>query len=130
MEECKLLTEARGLVGKEEMREWETRHSRHKQVKKKKGPVGPVKEEEEKEEDKLEHFFCQVYEFHNPAPVPVVVPASVPIVPIGSALAVTTAVSPPVIISPIYDNHAVPYSSSAIISPPFSISPSCIAPTH
>ena len=44
--------------------------------KKEKGPVGPAKTEAEKEEDKLETFFCKIYEFHNPVPVaPVFTPA-------------------------------------------------------
>ena len=46
------------------------------QDKKKKGPVEPEKEEEE---DKLETFFCNLYEFHNPVPnAPVFVPAELP----------------------------------------------------
>ena len=68
MEGCRLLEEVRESVGKNEMREWRTRHSRNQlQEKKKKGPIGPEKEKE-KEEDKLEFFFCQLYEFHNPVP--------------------------------------------------------------
>ena len=46
VEECRLLTEARGLVEREEMRVWESRHSRDK--KKKKGDVGTEKEKEER----------------------------------------------------------------------------------
>ena len=80
MEECDLLTEARGLVEKEEMREWKSRHARNKIVKREKGPVGPGEEEKEKEEeDKLETFFCKIHEFHIPVPVaPVFVPAELP----------------------------------------------------
>ena len=55
VEGCKLLAEARGLVEREEIREWETRHSRNK--KKKKGDVGVEKEKEEEEGERLANFF-------------------------------------------------------------------------
>src|SRR5258706_6469914 len=61
VEECRLLTEARGLVEKEEMREWETRHSRDK--KKKKGDVGKEKAKEEEEGERLANFFYAIHEF-------------------------------------------------------------------
>ena len=77
MEGCRLLAEARESVEKSEIREWRTRHSRNQLIEKKeKGPVAPEKEEEE---DKLERFFCHLYEFHNPVPnTPVFVPAELP----------------------------------------------------
>src|SRR5258706_6870555 len=77
VERCELLEQKRKLVERDEMREWKTRHSRNQLEKKKKeGPIGPEKEEEE---DKLESFFCHVYEFHNPAPAtPAFVPADLP----------------------------------------------------
>ena len=84
MEGCRLFAEARELVEKEEMREWETRHARDK--KGKKGDVGMEKEMEKEEGEKLASFFGAVYEFFNPVPVipdvlvnafvPVVLPAS------------------------------------------------------
>ena len=97
MEGCKLLAEARELVERKEMREWRTRHSRDQPIeKKKKGPVGPKKEEEE---DKLERFFCHVYEFHNPAPnAPSFVPAELPPRYAISFVPATTPVPPPVIV--------------------------------
>ena len=69
MERCSLLAEARRLVEREEMRTWKTRQ--------KKGPVEPEKEEEE--EDKLERFFFNLHEFHNPVTnAPVFVLAELP----------------------------------------------------
>ena len=59
-----------------ELLKWKSRHARNKFEKKEKGPVEPGKEEEE---DKLESFFCQLYEFHNPAQdAPAFVPAELP----------------------------------------------------
>ena len=77
VERCRLLAEKRKLVEKGELREWRTRHSRNQlSNKKEKGPVEPEKEEEE---DKLESFFCHLYEFHNPVLVaPAFVPAELP----------------------------------------------------
>ena len=50
----------------------------HKPDKKKK-KKGPVEPEDEEEEDKLETFFCNLYEFHNPVPnAPVFVQAELP----------------------------------------------------
>ena len=94
VEGCRILAEARELVERNEMREWRTRHSRNQlKDKKKKGPVEP---EKEKEEDKLERFFCHLYELHNPVPnAPVFVPAELPplyaidFVPAASALPVS-----------------------------------------
>ena len=64
MEECSLLTETRGLVEKEEMREWGTRHSRDK--KKNKGDVGTEKEKEKEEGERLANFFLRymIFLFH------------------------------------------------------------------
>ena len=74
MEGCRLLTEARGLVEREEMREWETRHSRDKT--KKKGDVGT---ETEKEGERLANFFYALHEFFVPSvPATVFVPAELP----------------------------------------------------
>ena len=100
MEGCRLLTEARELVERSEMREWRIRHSRNQLIdKKEKGLVEPAKEKE-KEEDKLERFFCHLYEFHNPVPTPVPAPVptstattvpvshiatAIPVFPVGSA---------------------------------------------
>ena len=78
VEGCRLLAEARGLVEKEEMHEWGTRHERDK--KKKKGDVGMEKEKEKEEGEKLPSFFGVVYEFFNPVPVDVPVNAFVPVV--------------------------------------------------
>ena len=73
MEECRLLAEARGLVEKEIMREWETRHARDK--KKKQGDVTRGREREKGE--KLAGFFNTIYDFFNPVPVVPTVPANV-----------------------------------------------------
>ena len=76
-EECRLLTEARGLVEKEEIREWATRHTRDK--KKKKGDVGKEKEEEKEEGERLANFFYAIYDFLVPIAVPnAFVPAELP----------------------------------------------------
>src|SRR5258706_5199548 len=77
VERCNILGEKGKLVEREEMREWKTRHSRGQlKDRREKGPVGP---EKEKEEDKLESFFCHLYEFHIPVPAaPVFVPAELP----------------------------------------------------
>ena len=78
VESCSLLAEIRKSVEREEMHEWKTRHTRNQLIKKKKGPVEPEKEKEE-EKDRLELFFCQLYEFHNPVQnAPVFVPAELP----------------------------------------------------
>ena len=78
MEGCRLLAEARDLVEKIEMREWETRYARDK--KRKKVDVGIEKEEEKEEGEKLVSFFGAVYDFFNPVPVDVPVNAFVPVV--------------------------------------------------
>ena len=64
------------------MDEWGTRHSRDR--KKKKGDVGVEMKEEEGE--KIELFFCNVYEFLtdfasvlNPVPCPVISPVGTPV---------------------------------------------------
>ena len=76
MEECNLLADARKPVGRDELGAWKTRHILKPPEKKKKGPVEPGKEEET---DKLESFFCHIYEFHNPTPIaPAFVPAELP----------------------------------------------------
>ena len=72
---CRLLVEARGLVEKEEMREWETRHARDR--KKKKGDVGIEKEKEKEEGERLTSFFSTIYDFFNPVPVVPAVPVNV-----------------------------------------------------
>ena len=62
----------------------------------------PEKEKKEEEEDKLETFFCNLYEFHNPAPpiAPVFAPAELPpryainFVPAVSALPVSPVIAP------------------------------------
>ena len=76
MEECNLLADARKPVERDDLGAWKTRHILKPPEKKKKGPVEPGKEEE----DKLETFFCHIYEFHNPTTptVPAFVPAELP----------------------------------------------------
>ena len=55
------------------------RHIHKMEEKKKKGPVGPGKKQQEEEPDKLETFFHQLYDFHNPeSTAPVLVPAILP----------------------------------------------------
>ena len=78
VEECNSLADARKPVRKEEeLGAWKTRHILKPPEKKKKGPVEPGKKEEE--EDKLDTFFCHIYEFHNPTPAaPALVPAELP----------------------------------------------------
>ena len=78
MERCNLLTKERERVKREELGAWKTRHIQKQPETKKKGPVEPEKEKE-KEKDEMEDFFCQIYEFHIPAPTPAVfVPAALP----------------------------------------------------
>ena len=92
VEGCSLLAEARRPV-EEELCTWRTRHV-HKKEKKKKGPVEPEKEEED---DKLESFFCKLYEFHNPVlTAPAVVPFLPPRYAISFVPAVIRSVSPAV----------------------------------
>ena len=78
VEECRLLTEARGLVEKEEMCEWGTRHSRDK--KKKKGDVGTENEKEKEEAERLANFFSAIHDFFVPSTnaTNTVIPAFVP----------------------------------------------------
>ena len=96
--ECRLLTEARGLVEKEEMREWGTRHSRDKR--KKKGDVGTENEEEKEEGERLANFFSAIYGFFVPTPafVPAELPAryAIDFVPVVSAVSATSPVANPV----------------------------------
>ena len=66
VEGCRLLVEVRGIVEKEAMREWETRHARVR--KKKKEDVGTEKEKEKEEGEQLVSFFGAIYEFFNPDP--------------------------------------------------------------
>ena len=146
MEGCRLLAEARELVERSEMREWRTRHSRNQpKDKKEKGPVEP---EKEKEEDKLERFFCHLYEFHNPVPnTPVFVPAELPpryaidFVPAAPAQVafVPAASAVPVSVPAVYTAPAsgFPYASSTDYSVISSVnsavhvsSPPCIGQTQ
>ena len=129
MEECGLLTEARGLVEKEEMREWGTRHSRDK--KKKKGDVGTEKEKEKEEGERLANFFSAIYEFFVPsnAPTNAFVPAELParyaiaFVPAVSDLPVTSIVMNPVVpaVSDLPDASIV---MNPVMSVPVSVSSS------
>ena len=76
VEECNMLVDARKPVERDELGAWKTRHILKPPEKKKKGPVEPGGEPEP---DKLEDFFCQIYEFHNPTPTaPAFVPAELP----------------------------------------------------
>ena len=116
VEGCRLLAEARELVEESEMREWRTRHSRAQpKEKKEEGPVEPGKKEEE--EDKLETFFCQLYEFHNP---PVPVPVSVELPPryaISFVPAAPAVISPGVIPVPaLVVSDSVPSTDYSVIS--------------
>ena len=123
-EECSLLADARKPVEREEMRMWNTRHIQKIPEKKKKGPVEPEKETE-KEPDRLELFFCHLYEFHNPAPnAPAFVPAELPpryaidFVPAASALHTPAVVpSPPVLVpsSSDYSVAAAPVTASPVV---------------
>ena len=116
MERCRLLAEKRKLVEKGEMREWRTRHSRNQLSNKiEKGPVEPGKEEEE---DKLESFFCHLYEFHNPVPVaPAFVPAELP--PRYAINFIPAVPSVPVSASPANLNHVIstPYVIPTAFNP-------------
>ena len=76
VEECNGLADARKPVERNELGAWKFRHTHKPSEKKKKGPVEPGKEGES---DKLETFFCHIYEFHNPTPSsPAFVPAELP----------------------------------------------------
>ena len=128
MERCNLLAEARRLVEREEMRTWKARHV-HKTVKKKKGPVGPKKEEEE--EDKLERFFFNLHEFHNPVEsAPVFVPAVLPPrYAINFVPAVVSNPAEPVVASPVSspDYSVVSSANFVIPSSPVSVSPASVS---
>ena len=127
------LAEARELVEKSEMREWRTRHSRNQLIEReKKGPVGP---EKEKEEDKLERFFCHLYEFHNPVPkARVFVPAKLPpqyaisFVPAVSAVSALPVNSATPRVTPVIAVNSAPrvtpviaVGSATSVSSPYSI---------
>ena len=148
VEGCSLLADARNPVEREEMCMWKTRHIHKKPEKKKKGPVEPEKVKEE-EVDKLESFFCKIYDFHNPVPVaPVFVPAELPpryaisfVPPVSAVSSVTSvvdSVAPAVIpVSPIGSAPSTDYSiisSVNFVAPsvtiPVSSSSSCIGPTQ
>ena len=130
MEECSLLADARKTIGKEEMRMWKTRHIQKTPERKKKGPVEP---EKEPEPDKLERFFCHLYEFHNPVPSAPFVPANFP-----PRYAIEFVPALPVIPVPVPDlapSASVPSSDFSIVSsanfvvssPPVIVSsPTCI----
>ena len=133
MEECILLADARNPVERDKLGAWKTRHILKPPEKKKKGPVGPDKEEEEK----LERFFRQIYEFHNPVPnaAPVFVPAALPpqyaisFVPavISAASASVSASAPvasPFAFSPSTDYSIVSSPNFAVSSPNLAVSPS------
>ena len=116
MEGCRLLAEARELVEREEMREWRSRHSRNQLIKMEKGPVAPEKEEEE---DKLECFFCQLYEFHNPVlNAPAFVPAELP--PRFTISFVSAVSALPVTASPVV--HPVPVPSVSCVKSAVAVS--------
>ena len=136
VEECSLLADARKPVEREEMCAWKTRHIHKKPAKKKKGPVEPEKEEEEK----LERFFCHIYEFHNPVSnaAPVFVPAALPpqyaisFVPAVNAPSVTASstasaasasvsAAAPVFASPFASSPSTDYS--IVSSANFAVSP-------
>ena len=109
----------------------------HKQDKKKKGPVGPEKEEVV---DKLETFFCNLHEFHNPVNAPAFVPA---VLPPRYAIAFVPATPTSSIASPVIPVFPAPLGSvvtapstyySVIFSVNFVVpsvsSSSCIGPTQ
>ena len=119
VERCRLLAEKRKLVEKGEMREWRTRHSRNQLPnKKEKGPVEPEKEEEE---DKLESFFCHLYEFHNPVSVvPAFVPAELPFTPAVPSVSVSVTGSPANLIHDAENVISTPsvFNTAHVISTP------------
>ena len=119
--QCRLLADKRKTVEREELREWRTRHSRNKnENKKEKGPVEPGKEEE----DKLESFFCHLYEFHNPV-VPNVLPDVI------SDVSLNVSTSAYVVSAPALSVSSVPVSAAQCVSSDFSLtSPSCIGTTQ
>ena len=112
VERCSLLTRARTQVGKKELLEWKSRHARNKVKKKEKGPVGPAELKTEKEEDKLETFFCKVYEFHNPIPVaPAFIPAELP-----PRYAISFVPAAPPVVSSTRDRSVIS-SANFVVSP-------------
>ena len=117
VEKCNLLANARKIVKNEEMLTWRIRHV-HKAKQKKKGPVEP----EEEEEDKLERFFCQLHEFHNPVQnAPGLVPANLPI---RYAINFVPAISaPPVSVPPVSATSPIsnPAVASSDVSPDYSV---------
>ena len=120
VEECSLLADARKPVEREERRAWKTRHTHKKTEKEKKGPVEPEKEEEEK----LERFFCHIYEFHNPvsSAAPVFAPAALPpryaisFVPAINAPSVTASGTAPASVSAV---SASVSDSAPVFTSPF-----------
>ena len=110
MEESRLLTKARGLVEKEEMREWETRHSRDK--KKKKGDVGTEKEKEKEEGERLDNFFSVIHEFlvSSNAPTNVFVPVELP-----ARYAIDLVPAAPVV-NPVMSSSVVVSSVNFVVS--------------
>ena len=131
VEECHLLSDARKPVQSDELGAWKTRHTHKPPAKKKKGPVEPEKEEEEK----LERFFCHIYEFHNPVPEPVFVPAALPpqyainFVPavnatsvIASSVAASASVTAPSVTASASATafaSASVHNSAPVLTPPF-----------
>ena len=133
MEGCRLLAEARESVEKSEMREWRIRHS-HNQLRDKKKKE---QKEKEKEEDKLERFFCHLYEFHNPVPnAPVFVPAELPpryAINFVPALPVSPVASTAIPVFPIGSastDYSVISSANFVVPSAVSSSSSCIGPTQ
>ena len=126
VEECTLLTEARRLVEKEEMREWETRHSRDKKKKKGDVPVGTEKEKEEEEGERLANFFYTLHEFFAPTDIPAnVFPATLParylINPVpASDVRVSAPVVPTVVTTPVNST-----STFAVPTPRVFFYPAC-----
>ena len=104
------------------MREWRTRHSRNQlKDKEKKGPVEP---EKEKEEDKLERFFCHLYEFHNPVPnAPVFVPAELP-----PRYAIEFVPAAPAVVVPVFPIGSAPSTDYSVISSVNFVVPSVTVP--
>ena len=98
--------------------------------------MGPEKEKEE--EDKLELFFCQLHEFHNPVPsAPVFVPAElppryaidfVPAAPVTASPA-NSGVFHTLPVTPVTDGFSVISSTNFIPTSVFTSS-SCIGTTQ
>ena len=126
MEGCRLLAEARELVEREEMREWETRHSRDK--KKKKGDVGTEKEKEEEEGERLANFFYAIHQLFVPSvPANVFVPAELPTRYAIEFVPAVAVVTPPVTSSSVvysatdYSAVSAPAIASSASSSDYSV---------